>query len=174
MTRIIGLDPGISNTGWAVITINGKSDIEFLNSGTISTNKSQNTGERLRVIFEQLKELLSFYSPDMAAIEKIFVNKNPKTSLTLGYARGIVILMLSIAKVPISEYDANYIKKSITGSGHADKSQIIFMVKQITKNIDVKCHHAADALATAICHAYSMVYRHNITYYNNVQTPYDV
>ncbi len=158
MTKIIGLDPGISHTGWAVITINGKSDIECLNSGTISTNKSQSTGERLRVIFEQLTDLISLYSPDAAAIEKIFVNKNPKTSLTLGYARGTAILMLSIAKVPVSEYDANYIKKSITSNGHADKGQIIFMVKQIIKNIDIKCHHAADALATAICHAHSIVY----------------
>jgi crossover junction endodeoxyribonuclease RuvC len=158
MTKIIGLDPGISKTGWAIININEKYDIELLNSGTISTNNSQSIGERLQVIFEQLKHLISLHSPDLAAIEKIFVNKNPKTSLTLGYARGIAILMLNIAKVPVSEYDANFIKKSITGNGHADKGQIIFMVQQIIKNIDIKCHHAADALATAICHAYSIAY----------------
>ncbi|OEY86546.1 crossover junction endodeoxyribonuclease RuvC [Wolbachia pipientis] len=155
MTKIIGLDPGISNTGWAIIKINGKSNVEFLSSGTISTNTNQNIGERLRTIFDQLNDLISFYSPDIAAIEKIFVNKNPKSSLTLGYARGIAILTLNIAKVPINEYDANYIKKSITGNGHANKSQILFMVKQIISNIDIKCHHAADALATAVCHAYS-------------------
>ncbi|WP_253299864.1 crossover junction endodeoxyribonuclease RuvC [Wolbachia endosymbiont of Chironomus riparius] len=153
MIKIIGLDPGIVKTGWAIITLNEKNSIELLSSGTISTYNNQDIGERLHVIFAQLTEVLSLYSPNEAAVEKIFINKNPKSSLTLGYARGVTILALKIEKISINEYDANYIKKSITGNGHANKNQVIFMVKQIVKNVDVKCHHVADALATAICHA---------------------
>ncbi|MDM8334935.1 crossover junction endodeoxyribonuclease RuvC [Wolbachia pipientis] len=155
MVKIIGLDPGISKTGWAIIDLNEKNNIEFLGSGTISTDSKLNTGERLHIIFEQLKKVISLYSPDEAAVEKIFVNKNPKSSLTLGYARGVVVLALKITELTINEYDANYIKKSITGNGHAGKSQIISIVKQIIKNLNIKCHHAADALAVAICHAYT-------------------
>ncbi|WP_353279431.1 crossover junction endodeoxyribonuclease RuvC [Wolbachia endosymbiont (group B) of Xanthorhoe designata] len=155
MVKIIGLDPGISKTGWAIISLEEKNNIKFLGGGTISTDSKLGTGERLYIIFEQLKKVIFLYSPNEAAVEKIFVNKNPKSSLTLGYARAIVILVLQMTDLTMNEYDANYIKKSITGNGHADKDQIIFMVKQIVKNLNTKCHHTADALATAICHAYT-------------------
>ncbi|WP_108784001.1 crossover junction endodeoxyribonuclease RuvC [Wolbachia endosymbiont of Bemisia tabaci] len=155
MVKIIGLDPGISKTGWAIISLEEKNNIKFLCGGTISTDGKLGTGERLYIIFEQLKKVIFLYSPNEAAVEKIFVNKNPKSSLTLGYARAIVILVLQMMDLHMNEYDANYIKKSITGNGHADKDQIIFMVKQIVKNLNIKCHHTADALATAICHAYT-------------------
>ena len=155
MIKIIGLDPGISKTGWAIISLEEKNDIKFLGGGTISTDGKLGTGERLYIIFEQLKKVIFLYSPNEAAVEKIFVNKNPKSSLTLGYARAIVILVLQMKDLTMNEYDANYIKKSITGNGHADKDQIIFMLKQIVKNLNTKCHHTADALATAICHAYT-------------------
>lgn len=153
--KIIGLDPGISKTGWAIINLKEKNSIEFLGGGAISTDGKLGTGERLHIIFEELRKVISLYSPDEAAVEKIFVNKNPKSSLTLGYARAIAILILQMTDLSMNEYDANYIKKSITGNGHADKDQIIFMVKQIVKNLNIKCHHTADALATAICHAYT-------------------
>ncbi|WP_343288701.1 crossover junction endodeoxyribonuclease RuvC [Wolbachia endosymbiont of Encarsia formosa] len=155
MIKIIGLDPGMSKTGWAIIRLEEKNNIKFLDGGTISTDSKSGIGERLHIIFEELKKVISLYSPDEAAVEKIFVNKNPKSSLTLGYARAIAILILQMTDLPMNEYDANYIKKSITGNGHADKDQIIFMVKQIVKNLNIKCHHTADALATAICHAYT-------------------
>ncbi|QKX01735.1 crossover junction endodeoxyribonuclease RuvC [Wolbachia endosymbiont of Cruorifilaria tuberocauda] len=153
MTRIIGLDPGISKTGWAIINLNGKS-IEFLAGDTISTDSKLSIGKRLHIVFKQLKKVISLYSPDEAAVEKIFVNQNPKSSLTLGYARGIIILVSEMTELIVNEYDANYVKKSITGNGHANKSQVIFMVKQMVDNLNIKCHHAADALAIAICHAY--------------------
>ncbi|WP_265022542.1 crossover junction endodeoxyribonuclease RuvC [Wolbachia endosymbiont (group B) of Ischnura elegans] len=155
MIKIIGLDPGMNKTGWAIISLEEKNNIKFLGGGTISTDGKLGTGERLHIIFEQLKKVISLYSPNEASVEKIFVNKNPKSSLTLGYARAIVILVLQMTDLLMNEYDANYIKKSITGNGHADKDQIIFMVKQIVKNLNIKCHHTADALATAICHAYT-------------------
>ncbi|WP_143689151.1 crossover junction endodeoxyribonuclease RuvC [Wolbachia endosymbiont of Nilaparvata lugens] len=155
MIKIIGLDPGMSKTGWTIISLEEKNNIKFLDGGTISTDSKSGIGERLHIIFEELKKVISLYSPDEAAVEKIFVNKNPKSSLTLGYARAIAILILQMTNLPMNEYDANYIKKSITGNGHADKDQIIFMVKQIVKNLNIKCHHTADALATAICHAYT-------------------
>ncbi|WP_353276562.1 crossover junction endodeoxyribonuclease RuvC [Wolbachia endosymbiont (group B) of Villa cingulata] len=155
MIKIIGLDPGMSKTGWAIIRLEEKNNIKFLGGGTISTDGKLGVGERLHIIFEQLKKVIFLYSPNEAAVEKIFVNKNPKSSLTLGYARAIAILILRMTDLPMNEYDANYIKKSITGNGHADKGQIIFMVKQIVKSSNIKCHHTADALATAICHAYT-------------------
>lgn len=155
MIKIIGLDPGMSKTGWTIISLEEKNNIKFLDGGTISTDSKSGIGERLHIIFEELKKVIFLYSPDEAAVEKIFVNKNPKSSLTLGYARAIAILILQMTDLPMNEYDANYIKKSITGNGHADKDQIIFMVKQIVKNLNIKCHHTADALATAICHAYT-------------------
>uniref|UniRef100_A0AAU7YMQ9 Crossover junction endodeoxyribonuclease RuvC n=1 Tax=Wolbachia endosymbiont of Oeneis ivallda TaxID=3171168 RepID=A0AAU7YMQ9_9RICK len=155
MIKIIGLDPGMSKTGWTIISLEEKNNIKFLDGGTISTDSKSGIGERLHIIFEELKKVISLYSPDEAAVEKIFVNKNPKSSLTLGYARAIAILILQMTDLPMNEYDANYIKKSVTGNGHADKDQIIFMVKQIVKNLNIKCHHTADALATAICHAYT-------------------
>nr|AIT39326.1 crossover junction endodeoxyribonuclease RuvC [Wolbachia pipientis] len=155
MIKIIGLDPGMSKTGWAIISLKEKNNIKFLGGGTISTDGKLGTGERLNIIFEQLKKVIFLYSPNEAAVEKIFVNKNPKSSLTLGYARAIAILVLQMTDLTMNEYDANYIKKSITGNGHANKNQIIFMVKQIVKNLNIKCHHTADALATAICHAYT-------------------
>lgn len=131
MIKIIGLDPGMSKTGWTIISLEEKNNIKFLDGGTISTDSKSGIGERLHIIFEELKKVISLYSPDEAAVEKIFVNKNPKSSLTLGYARAIAILILQMTDLPMNEYDANYIKKSITGNGHADKDQIIFMVKQI-------------------------------------------
>lgn len=155
MIKIIGLDPGMSKTGWTIISLEEKNNIKFLDGGTISTDSKSGIGERLHIIFEELKKVIFLYSPDEAAVEKIFVNKNPKSSLTLGYARAIAILILQMTDLPMNEYDANYIKKSITGNGHADKGQIIFMVKQIVKSSNIKCHHTADALATAICHAYT-------------------
>lgn len=155
MIKIIGLDPGMSKTGWAVISLEEQNNIKFLDGGTISTDGKSGIGERLHIIFEQLKKVIFLYSPNEAAVEKIFINKNPKSSLTLGYARAIAILILRMTDLPMNEYDANYIKKSITGNGHADKGQIIFMVKQIVKSSNIKCHHTADALATAICHAYT-------------------
>lgn len=160
MVKIIGLDPGISKTGWAVISLSKENNIEFLDGSTISTDSKMDVGQRLHIIFEQLQKIISLHSPDEAAVEKIFVNKNPRSSLTLGYARGVAILALQMTKLSINEYDANYIKKSITGNGHANKDQVIFMVKQIIKNVDVKCHHTADAIATAICHAYNPNYRY--------------
>ncbi|WP_410542663.1 crossover junction endodeoxyribonuclease RuvC [Wolbachia endosymbiont of Tetranychus urticae] len=155
MIKIIGLDPGMSKTGWAIIRLEEKNNIKFLGGGTISTDGKLGVGERLHIIFEQLKKVIFLYSPNEAAVEKIFINKNPKSSLTLGYARAIAILILRMTALPMNEYDANYIKKSITGNGHADKGQIIFMVKQIVKSSNIKCYHTADALATAICHAYT-------------------
>ncbi|OAM03941.1 MAG: crossover junction endodeoxyribonuclease RuvC [Wolbachia endosymbiont of Dactylopius coccus] len=155
MIKIIGLDPGMSKTGWAIIRLEEKNNIKFLGGGTISTDGKLGVGERLHIIFEQLKKVIFLYSPNEAAVEKIFINKNPKSSLTLGYARAIAILILRMTDLPMNEYDANYIKKSITGNGHADKGQIIFMVKQIVKSSNIKCHHTADALAAAICHAYT-------------------
>ncbi|UWI83177.1 crossover junction endodeoxyribonuclease RuvC [Wolbachia endosymbiont of Howardula sp.] len=151
---IIGLDPGINNTGWAVIRLDKSNNIECLGGGTISNSSKLDLYEKLYQIFIQLQKVISIYNPNEAAIEKIFINSNPQSSLTLGYARGVAMLALKTHHLSIFEYNPNHIKKSITGYGHATKQQMIFMVHQIVKGWNVACHHACDALATAICHVY--------------------
>lgn len=156
MRKILGIDPGIRSTGWSVITSEEKNhNIRLIGNGSISIDSRLDTGERLFKLFCELNKIIMNFSPSEAAIEEIFINKNPKSSVTLCYARGIALLSLKAAKLSIAEYKANFIKKSITGNGHADKKQVMFMVKQITQNSDIKCHNSSDATAVAICHAYS-------------------
>ncbi|WP_339046100.1 crossover junction endodeoxyribonuclease RuvC [Candidatus Mesenet endosymbiont of Agriotes lineatus] len=154
MRKILGIDPGIRNTGWSVITLE-EYNIKLIGNGSISIDSRLNTNDRLFKLFCKLNKIIKDFSPNEAAIEEIFINKNPKSSITLCYARGIALLSLTVAKLSITEYKANFVKKSITGNGHADKKQVMYMVKQITQNSDIKCHNSSDATAVAICHAYS-------------------
>ncbi len=154
MRKIIGIDPGIRSTGWSIIT-SEKHSIKLIENGSISVKHTLSISDRLLRIFSELNKIITSFSPDEAAIEEIFINKNPKSSVTLCYARGIALLSLKAAKLNIKEYKTNFVKKSITGNGHADKLQVMFMVKQITQSTDIKCHNSSDATAVAICHAYN-------------------
>lgn len=156
MRKIIGIDPGIRATGWSVITLEEKNhNIKLIGNGSISINSTYSISDRLFKLFCELNKIITDFSPDEAAIEEIFINKNPKSSVTLCYARGVALLSLKAAKLSIAEYKTNFVKKNITGNGHADKKQVMFMVKQITQNSDIKCHNSSDATAVAICHAYN-------------------
>ncbi len=149
---ILGIDPGLVNTGWGVIMKDGSS-LRFIACGTIETNSKQPTAERLRKINKELKEVFETYTIDEVAIEETFVNKNNLTSLRLGQARGAIILTVSLADMSIFEYSATNVKKSLVGVGRADKNQVEMMVKVLMPKAQIKNEHEADALAIAIAHA---------------------
>ena len=155
MRKIIGLDPGLNTTGWGVLSVDDNNNICLLGNGTILTNSNENLSQRLHKIHIEFLNILNKYQVDSASMEEVFINKNPKSSISLCYARGILLLTLNIANVPVFEYAANYVKKSITGNGHAKKEQVHFMVEKI---LNVKClgaYDISDAMAVALCHAYS-------------------
>ena len=150
---IIGLDPGLRTTGWGVIDSMGN-NLHHVAHGTVSSVSSAPLAERLRQIHTGLLDIIGEVLPDEAAVEETFVNKNPSSTLLLGQARGAVMLAPALAGVPVSEYAANLIKKSLVGVGHADKKQVRAMVRTLVPGADVDQADAADALAVAICHAH--------------------
>ena len=151
---ILGIDPGLVNTGWGIVMKDGNS-LRFIACGTIETNSKQATAERLRKINKELKEVFETYTIEEVAIEETFVNKNNLTSLRLGQARGAIILTVSLADMSIFEYSSTNVKKSVVGVGRADKNQVEMMVKVLMPKAQIKTEHEADALAIAIAHANS-------------------
>ncbi|AHX04569.1 crossover junction endodeoxyribonuclease RuvC [Ehrlichia japonica] len=151
--KIIGLDPGLSCTGWGVLSID--KDIKLIDKGVIITNSKETTSQRLNKIHTDLLNILKLHSADSASMEEVFVNKNPKSSISLCYARGILLLTLNIINIPVFEYSTNYVKKLVTGNGHARKEQVHFMIEKI---LNIKClgtYDISDAIAVGLCHAYS-------------------
>lgn len=149
MTIIIGIDPGSRNTGYGVIRLEGNRHIH-LASGNVNIS-AYPLAERLRRIYLGLQEIINLYQPQEAAIEQVFMHENPGSALKLGQARGAAIVALDI---PVSEYSARQVKKSIVGNGAAKKDQVQFMVKRLL-NLSGKLQaDAADALAIALCHAH--------------------
>ena len=151
--RLIGLDPGLRNTGWGVIDVHANR-LVYVADGTVSPNPKQDLAGRLRDLHEGLAQVLTDFDPDEAAVEETFVNKNPSTTLRLGEARGVVVLAPALAGLPVAEYSANRIKKSVVGAGHAAKEQVQMMVGRILPGFVFSSPDAADALAVAICHAH--------------------
>ena len=150
---MIGLDPGLQNTGWGIIDIVGNR-LSHVADGTVRTIRSDPLACRLRTLHEGLAEVLNFYEPDESAVEETFVNKNPTTTLKLGEARGVVLLAPALVGLPVAEYSANRIKKSVVGVGHAGKSQVQMMVQRLLPGCDFDSADSADALAVAICHSH--------------------
>ena len=149
---IIGFDPGLNNTGWGIIENLSNSE-KYVNHGLISTKKDIPLGQRLNMIYEGVSELFSEYSPESIAVEKIFSNKNPQSTLKLGNARAIIFLVAARFKVDIFEYSPNTVKKNLVGYGHAEKTQIIKMIERFFPGLRSLNHDSADALAVAICHS---------------------
>jgi len=152
VTRILGIDPGLANTGWAVIESHS-SKISFIAAGTIATTTSISTANRLLAIYEGISSVITQYSPEEAAIEDSFVNNNPLSSLKLGQARAASILAAISAKITIAEYAPRLVKKAVVGSGRAEKEQIGGMIKYLLPTANFKNDHEADALAIAITHS---------------------
>ncbi len=151
--RLIGLDPGLTHTGWGIIDVDGVR-ISHVAHGTLDTNAKRPLPDRLTELYDGLRDVIEIYRPDEAAVEETFVNKNPVSTLKLGQARGVVLLAPAQAGLPVAEYLPNLVKKSIVGSGHAQKQQVIMMVETLLPGVGPLQPDAADALAVAICHAH--------------------
>ena len=148
---ILGIDPGIADTGYGVISVEGTS-LTCLAYGSIKTPAGQELPLRLATLFEELNKIIKKYKPDKAAIEELFFNKNVKTALIVGQARGVAILALVNNNLSISEYTPSQVKSSVTAYGKASKNQVQKMVKLILKLDKLpQPDDAADALAVAIC-----------------------
>lgn len=153
----MGIDPGTGRLGWAIIRnlkleIRNSSSIELVDCGLIETPANTSLSERLEGIFEELQEVIKQYSPDELAIEELFFAKNVKTAMSVAHARGVAMLCGRLAKMPVFEYKPNEIKIAITGYGHADKSQIIKMLKLHIPHCTIKQDDTADAVAVALTH----------------------
>ena len=152
MTRILGIDPGLLHTGWAIIDTAG-SNRKYVASGVILPKTTGTLPERLSIIFCEVSKLIETFSPNECSIEITFVNKNPHTTLILGHARAAAIVAVSTRNIPVFEYEPNKIKKALTGAGHADKSAIDKMVKIVLPLAHPKTADEADAIAIALAHA---------------------
>lgn len=152
MVKIIGIDPGLRHTGWAIIESSGNS-IKFIDAGVINTDSGELLPQRLLFIHDNLAQIIQAHKPTHAAIEDTYVNKNFASSLKLAHARASAILTLSIHGLIPKEYPAKVIKRAIVGSGKAEKEQVAFMLKFLVPLAANLSADAADALAVAICHS---------------------
>lgn len=162
--RILGIDPGLANTGYGVIDHDG-SRSRLVASGTVVTPASASMPARLQQIYDELTVVVEKYKPDCAAIEQLFFARNVTTAITVAQGRGVAILALAERRVELHEYSPLQIKQAITGSGKADKNQITRMVRALlltgaeAERALPASSHAADALAVALCHAHSHRYQ---------------
>lgn len=147
------MDPGLRVTGWGVIEAEG-GRLHHVADGVVRSKPSDSLAERLCAIYAGIRRVIESHSPESAAIEETFVNRNPQSTLKLGLARGVVLLAPARAGLDVAEYAANRVKKSVTGTGHAAKVQIQMMVKTLLPTAALETADAADALAVAICHAH--------------------
>ena len=151
--RLIGLDPGLRNTGWGVIAIRDNR-MSHVADGVVMTNPKLPLADRLVQLQDGLIEVLRQWMPDESAVEETFVNTNAASTLKLGQARGIVMVAPANHGIPVSEYTPNLVKKTVVGTGHAAKEQVQMMVRTLLPGCEIKTADAADALAVAICHAH--------------------
>jgi len=151
-TRILGIDPGLRATGFGVLDQVGQQLI-YVASGCIKTPVGA-LPARLKVILNSLGEVIAQYQPQQVAVEKVFVNVNPQSTLLLGQARGAAICAAVLANLPVAEYTALQVKQAVVGNGHAKKEQVQDMVQRLLALTGAPSPDAADALACAICHAH--------------------
>ena len=151
--RILGIDPGLRRTGWGLIESDGNRLI-YVACGSVETSEKAALGVRLVAIHDGLFAVIEKYEPHEAAVEHTFVNSNAAATLKLGQARGIAMLVPARAGLTVAEYAPNLVKKSIVGSGHAEKAQIRMMIGVLLPQADPQSEDAADALAIAVCHAH--------------------
>ena len=151
--RIVGIDPGLRVTGFGVIERHGN-ELVYVTSGCIKSSDRQSLPERIRTLFAGVSEVVATYGPDQAAVEKVFVNVNPQSTLLLGQARGAALSALVHAGLPVAEYTALQVKQAVVGQGKAAKEQVQHMVIRLLELPGSPAADAADALACAICHAH--------------------
>ena len=153
MIRIIGLDPGLQRTGWGVVESDGNR-LSHVAHGTVTSRASADLAARLLELHEGLTAVFRAFAPAEAAVENTFVNKDAAGTLKLGQARAISLLVPAQAGLPVAEYAPNQVKKSVVGVGHAEKGQVLHMVKVLLPQCGDPAPDEADALAVAICHAH--------------------
>lgn len=153
--KILGIDPGLNKTGWGVIRAQGSS-LSYLAGGTISVPSKLPMAERLFGLQKQLDEIVKTHMPDSVGIEEVFVNSNARTSLILGQARGVAMLVPAMNGIDVSEYTPSRVKQSVVGTGSASKEQVQHMVKMLLPTAQFKTLDTADALAIAITHAHTL------------------
>ncbi len=150
--RILGIDPGLRVLGWGVVDSHGPRLSHVANG--VCRSEGDDLASRLLSLYRQLGAVLARHAPDIAAVEHTFVNKDGSGSLKLGQARGVALLALAEAGLTVGEYAPNTVKKTVVGVGHADKRQVMHMVRMQLPGCDPAGPDAADALAVAICHAH--------------------
>jgi crossover junction endodeoxyribonuclease RuvC len=152
---IVGLDPGLGCTGWGVIAAEGNR-LSHVANGQIRTDPGMALAARLVELHDRLAEALAEHRPQAAAVEEVFVNENPQSTLKLGQARGVVLLAAAQSGVTVGEYAARLVKKAVVGTGGAEKGQVHAMVQRLLPGVKIAGPDAADALAVAITHAHHL------------------
>jgi crossover junction endodeoxyribonuclease RuvC len=152
---ILGLDPGLGTTGWGVIRAEGNR-LSHLANGQLKTDAKESLPRRLAHLDTMLAALIADHAPDAAAVEEVFVNMNPQSTLKLGQARGVVLLGAARSGMEVGEYAARLVKKAVVGVGNAEKAQVHAMVARLLPGVKIAGADAADALAVAICHAHHL------------------
>ena len=150
---ILGLDPGLGTTGWGVIAADGNR-LSHIANGQLRTDSKMPLASRLLALDLALTDLLLEHRPESAAVEEVFVNNNPQSTLKLGQARGVVLLGASRSGLEVGEYAARLVKKSVVGVGNASKDQVHAMIARLLPGAKIAGDDAADALAVAITHAH--------------------
>jgi crossover junction endodeoxyribonuclease RuvC len=150
---VLGLDPGLGTTGWGLISAEGNR-LSHLANGQIKTNPKQTLPARLLELDRALTDLMLTHRPEGAAVEEVFVNSNPQSTLKLGQARGVILLAAARTGMDVGEYAARLVKKAVVGVGNADKAQVHAMVSRLLPGAKIAGSDAADALAVAITHAH--------------------
>ena len=153
--KILGLDPGLGTTGWGLIAAEGNR-LSHVANGELKTKTSVPLPERLADLAGQLEALLAEHRPDTTAVEEVFVNKNPQSTLKLGQARGVALMLAARSGLTVGEYAARLVKKAVVGNGNAEKVQVHAMVGRLLPGVKIAGPDAADALAVAITHAHHL------------------
>ncbi|MEA3004024.1 MAG: crossover junction endodeoxyribonuclease RuvC [Sphingomonadales bacterium] len=152
---ILGLDPGLGTTGWGVVAAEGNR-LRHVANGQVRTDAKAALPARLAALHQGLAAVLAEHRPETAAVEEVFVNENPQSTLKLGQARGVVLLAAAQAGIGVGEYAARLVKKAVVGTGGAEKIQVHAMVQRLLPGVKIAGADAADALAVAITHAHHL------------------
>ncbi|MFN3857239.1 MAG: crossover junction endodeoxyribonuclease RuvC [Caulobacter sp.] len=152
--RILGLDPGLRRTGWGVIAVDG-ARLAWVGHGVIAPDDKAPFAQRLLTLFEGISQIIEDHAPHEAAVEETFVNTNAQSTLKLGHARAAAMIAPARAGLAVAEYAAREVKKSVVGTGGADKDQVAFMIARLLPTAGSPTADAADALAVAIAHAHA-------------------
>ena len=153
--KILGLDPGLGTTGWGVIEAQANR-LAHVANGQVRTDTAAPMAQRLAALAAELETILADHRPDGAAVEEVFVNKNPQSTLKLGQARGVVLMCAARAGLEVGEYSPALVKKAVVGTGGAEKAQVHAMVSRLLPGVKIVGADAADALAVAITHAHHL------------------